>query len=55
MKHLTTLVLVLAFGACGMQARDLHVQMTFSGTQTSLAPQVSLAARGNSQISRQNM
>ena len=43
MKHLTTLVLVLAFGACGMQARDLHVQMTFSGTQTSLAPQVSLA------------
>ncbi len=29
MKHLTTLVLVLAFGASGMQARDLHVQNDF--------------------------
>src|ERR1700758_1713647 len=43
MKRISTLALVLTFGAAGVQARDLHVHMTFSGTQTNFALQVNLA------------
>jgi hypothetical protein len=43
MKHLSTLALVLTLGAAGIQARNIHVQMTFSGTQSQLVAQVSLA------------
>jgi hypothetical protein len=50
MKHLLTSALVLMFGAPGIQARDFHLQMTFSGTGTYLSPPIILVPGGNSPL-----
>lgn len=50
MKSISILVLVLTFGSSGTLARDLQVQMAFSGSETLLARQVDLVPGGNSAV-----
>jgi hypothetical protein len=42
MKHISTLALVLAFGAASIHAQQRPVQMTFTGSAAYLAAQISL-------------
>jgi hypothetical protein len=51
MKHISTLALVLAFGAASIYAEQEQVRMTFSGSVTSLAPPINLVSAGNGPLS----
>jgi hypothetical protein len=51
MKHISTLTLLLTLATATIHAKDVHVEMNFSGSGTYLAPPINLVAGGNSGVS----